>query len=135
MAITDDQFKQVIEEAAQGKGVIQAIQDAGATRQDFYRRIVADAASMDQYVRAKYLGCHAFADDSVHIQDEEPRKVDTKFGTACDAAWVAWQKNRVELRRWHLAKLMPKTYGDKLEHVGNADQPIAVTISGTDAKL
>jgi hypothetical protein len=39
------------------------------------------------------------------------------------------QRAKAEFRRWHLSKLAPKQYGEKITHSGDAQNPLAVLFS------
>lgn len=67
----------------------------------------------EQYARAREDQADALADDIVRIADEPPPP-DSESGKI-DSAWVAWQRNRIDARKWTASKLKPKKYGDKLE--------------------
>ena len=41
-----------------------------------------------------------------------------------DNAFLQWQKNRIDARKWTAMKLKPKKYGDKLALAGDADNPL-----------
>ena len=47
---------------------------------------------------------------------------------ATDSGAVAKQRLIYDARRWHLSKLAPKKYGDKLELSGDADAPLITKI-------
>lgn len=67
----------------------------------------------EQYARAREEQADALADDIVRIADEPPPP-DGETGKI-DSAWVAWQRNRIDARKWTASKLKPKKYGEKLE--------------------
>lgn len=52
------------------------------------------------------------------LADEQPERDDKG---RVDPGWVAWQRGRVDVRKWTLARKRPKKYGDKLDlnHSGN----------------
>lgn len=52
--------------------------------------------------------------------------VDDKGVARIDSAWVAWQRNRVDARKWVASKLKPKAYGERVQVAGDADSPIKV---------
>lgn len=114
VALLKEQFEEILEEVSVGVSLRAAMASRGLEPKCFYRYINADENACQQYARAKTQSGHAIAEQTWEIQDEEPPKVSTQFGEHVDSAWVQWQKNRVELRRWHLAKLMPKVYGEKI---------------------
>lgn len=127
MKLTLRLFEKVLDDARTGIPLRRALKNRDVHSQDFYRLIAKDVAACERYARAKMQGCHAFADETLEIVDETPPQVMTQFGSHVDGAWVQWQKNRVELRRWQLSKLMPKTYGDKIE-LDTGNVPITVEI-------
>ena len=63
-----------------------------------------------QYARARAEQADHQFDEIQEISDEVPPLVDGKM----DSAFVAWQRNRVDVRKWRMSKLLPKKYGDKL---------------------
>jgi hypothetical protein len=52
----------------------------------------------ERYVRAREFQAYVYADQTIDIADTEE-----------DAAKA---RNRIEIRKWHAAKMAPKTYGD-----------------------
>jgi hypothetical protein len=52
----------------------------------------------EKYVRAREFQAYVYADQTIDIADTEE-----------DAAKA---RNRIEIRKWHAAKMAPKTYGD-----------------------
>jgi hypothetical protein len=84
----------------------------------------------NQYARAREDGDDFEFEGLEQLADEAPPR--TVSGSV-DAAWVTWQKNRVDLRKWTLARKRPKKYGDKLElgHTGG----VTLTLAPTDERL
>jgi len=81
----------------------------------------------EQYARAREEQADTLADEIAALADEEPRMVvDDKGVARIDSAWVQWQKNRVEARKWVAAKLKPKKWGERIQVAGDADNPIKV---------
>lgn len=84
------------------------------------------------YTRAREEQAETHADEIVKIADETPdtEPVFDKHGNLLaiklDSAYVAWQKQRIEARKWTAAKLRPKKYGDRLNLAGDAESPIKV---------
>ena len=87
--------------------------------------------------RAREVGYHAIAHDTLGISDEEPERIISDQGSRIDPAFVAWQKMRVEQRMKLLAKWSPKLYGDRItqEHTGTDGGPVqVVTLTPADYK-
>ena len=74
----------------------------------------------EQYTRAREEQADTLADEIIDIADEQPEivVVTDKTGKVIehklDGAYLQWQKNRIEARKWTAMKLKPKKYGDKL---------------------
>lgn len=79
----------------------------------------------DNYARAKEEQAEALADEIVALADEPPPITATG---ATDSGHVAWQRNRIEARKWVASKLKPKKYGDKVQ----TELSGAVAVSKTD---
>jgi hypothetical protein len=45
-----------------------------------------------------------------------------------DSGYVAYQKQRIEARKWTAMKLKPRKYGDRLALGGDADNPLKVEV-------
>ena len=77
-----------------------------------------DEAFRNQYTRAREDGAEADFDGLQDMADEPPEKT---VNGGVDPGWIAWQKNRIDVRKWSLAKKLPKKYGEKLDlnHGGN----------------
>lgn len=122
-----------------GAPVRRALRETQTDPKTFYRMIEADAALCQRYARAKLASVDALADEIMEIQDEEPPLRDpggpSPGDPKSDPAWVTWQKNRVDSRKWLLSKLAPKKYGDKVELTGQDGGPFQVVIQGSDSGL
>ena len=69
----------------------------------------------EQYARAREEQADTNADEILDIADEMPPEYTDKDGkTSLDQTYIAWQKNRIEARKWTAAKLRPKKYGDRV---------------------
>ncbi len=80
-----------------------------------------------QYARAREEQADTYADEIAAIADERPPLVgDTNHqagerasedgNTRMDSAFVAWQRVRIDSRKWIASKLKPKKYADKIDH-------------------
>ena len=56
------------------------------------------------------------------IKDKEGNVIDITL----DSAYIQWQKNRIEARKWNAAKQRPKKYGDRITHSGDDNAPVVV---------
>ncbi len=81
-----------------------------------------------QYTRAREAQAEVWADEIVSIADEATRDLTTDK----DGKEIVSHENvqrsrlRVDARKWTAAKLLPKKYGDRLQHTGEGGGPIRV---------
>ena len=75
-------------------------------------------AFANQYARAREDGDDFEFEGLAELADEAPS---TDAAGKVDPGWVAWQKNRIDTRKWGLARKRPKKYGDKIELGGAMD--------------
>ena len=86
-----------------------------------------------QYTRAREEQAETLADEIIAIADEQPEiiaVIDKKTGALIehklDGAYLQWQKNRIDARKWTAMKLKPKKYGDRIQVAGSKDEPMEV---------
>lgn len=78
-----------------------------------------------QYARAREIGYHAMADETLEISDDGrndwmERNSPDNPGWDVNGEHMQRSRLRVDTRKWLLSKALPKVYGDKvaLEHSG-----------------
>lgn len=119
---------------AEGESLRQILRDEGMPAQSaVYEWLLKHPDFAEKYTRAREEQADTLADEIIDIADEQPEVVaviDKKTGALIehklDGAFLQWQKNRIEARKWTAMKLKPKKYGDKLELSGNAENPLVV---------
>lgn len=92
----------------------------------FWRWLNDDPECDALYQKATARRGEKYAEEIVELIDVEPPMVVTKFGEQVDPGWVAWQRNRIDARKWVAARMLPKRYGDKVTLAGDADNPLAI---------
>lgn len=71
----------------------------------------------EQYARARARGYQLLADEILEISDDSSHDtISTEQGEKANAEFVARSRLRVDSRKWMLSKMLPKVYGDKIEH-------------------
>ncbi len=104
----------------EGEVVSAACDAAGLHVRTFWRRVAADEAIRVAYETALACRAHVLAEQIVELADQRPAMVeDTNHkagGARMDSADVAWRKNQIDARKWVISKLLPKKYGDKIDH-------------------
>jgi hypothetical protein len=102
-------------------------------RATVYRWLAAYPDFCDLYARAREDQADTLADEIIAIADEQPEVIpviDRRTGELIehklDNAFLQWQKNRIDARKWTAMKLKPKKYGDRLVHAGDAENPLEI---------
>lgn len=101
-------------------------------RQTIYTWLSSKKDFLGQYARAREEQADTLADEIIAIADEQPEVIEVRdkdgniIDHKLDSAFLAWQKNRIDARKWTAMKLKPKKYGDKLVHAGDDDNPVVV---------
>lgn len=71
-----------------------------------------------RYAEAKEIALHLMADEITDIADDISH--DTRKGPdgqeLPNTEWITRSRLRVDTRKWLLSKLVPKKYGDKIDH-------------------
>lgn len=101
-------------------------------RATVYRWLAADPLFCDMYTRAREDQADTLADEIMAIADETPdlNPILDKHGALIEiqlhSAYLQWQKQRIDARKWTAMKLKPKKYGDRQILAGDSESPIAV---------
>jgi len=80
-----------------------------------------------QYARAREIGYHSMADEVLDISDDGrndwmERNAEENRGWVENGEALGRSRLRVDTRKWMLGKVLPKIYGDKIDHtLGNPD--------------
>ena len=69
-----------------------------------------------QYARSKSIQCHVIAEETLDISDDNSldKVVDKEGNLVSNPANVQRDRLRVDTRKWHVSKLMPKIYGERV---------------------
>ena len=103
-------------------------------RATVYRWLLEQPAFCDLYVRAREEQADTLADEIISISDENPRTNEIRdsegnvLDIKIDSGYVAYQKQRIEARKWTAMKLKPRKYGDRLALGGDADNPLRIEV-------
>ena len=96
------------------------------------RWLGANPAFRDQYARAREMQAEHWADEIIEIADDVTNDYITKERgdgskyEAVDGEHINRSRLRVDTRKWLMARLAPKKYGDRVtnELIGNKDSPL-----------
>lgn len=91
----------------------------------FYKWLDSDPEKIKRYARACELRADAIFEDILEIADDSSGdKKYTEHGEVMDTEFVQRSRLRVDARKWIVAKLNPKKYGDKQETTHIFETPI-----------
>ena len=107
-------------------------------RVTIYRWLAADPEFCNHYTRAREDQADTLADEIIAIADEQPEVIAVldRHGALIehklDNAFLQWQKNRIDARKWTAMKLKPKKYGDRQILAGDSEAPLEVQNNALD---
>ena len=119
-------FTKILTELASGKPLRTVLQEDGMPAPEtFFMWLGTDELKTKRY----RIACEARADlifeDMLDIADNESQDMlSTERGEAGNMVKVQRDKLRIDTRKWQLARLAPKKYGDSVKLTGDADNPI-----------
>lgn len=113
---TQDAIPDILDRVSRGESLVRACEANSLTHGAFLERVGKDPDLADRYARAKSAGLELLAEELVEIADNQSGDHNR-------------DRLRVDTRKWLLAKLMPKKYGERatLEHTGRDGGPIEST--------
>lgn len=99
------------------------------------RWLAAHAEFRDQYAGAREAQADYYAEEIIEISDDgsndwmKRQRTDGSTEEVENKEVLARSRLRVDTRKWLMARMAPKKYGDKVtqEHVGDPEKPIAFT--------
>ncbi|ELY4440254.1 DNA packaging protein [Cronobacter dublinensis] len=109
---------------AEGESLRSVCRDEGMpSKQAVLRWLARNESFRAQYVRAKEEGAEAIAEELFDIADdgsndwmEKLDKDGEAIGYQLNGEHVQRSKLRIDTRKWYLSKIMPKKYGDRIQH-------------------
>jgi transposase-like protein len=111
-------FRKVLQAIELGASVRAATRSADTVNAStFHEWVAADEEFAKQYARAAERRAEAIFEDILNIADENHKDVytDAEGIERVDNDVVQRARLRVDARKWVLAKMQPKKYGDKLD--------------------
>lgn len=134
-------FDKVLRSISAGTAQRIACRKIGLNSKVFYRMLREESKLGEErrirYARAKDEQLEAFAADTIALADAPmlSRRVKrSPTGTTIETYDnVERSRLAVETRKWHLAKLKPKVFGDKVDH--KHEGTVNLTLSQDEAKV
>jgi hypothetical protein len=135
---SDDLIDAICERLADGESLRSICEDEDIPSKSTVLVWLADPANegfRTKYARAREMQADSLFDDMLEIADDGRNDWMEKRNS--DGEAIGWQENgeslrrsdlRIKTRQWMAGKLRPKKYGDKLELVGDSENPIVTVI-------
>ena len=113
----------ICDRLADGESLVSICKDPAMPKKTaIYEWLASKKDFAEMYARAREDQADSLADQIIALADEMPMEItDDKGTTRFDSAYVQWQKNRVDARKWVAAKLKPRKYSDRITHQGDKD--------------
>lgn len=135
--LSPDLLEEILLRTVEGESMRAICRDpAMPSRSKLQKELVENSEFATQYLQARELLYSGWADEILEIADDGTTDYITKVGRngheyeAVDQEHIQRSRLRVEARKWLLSKLMPKTYGDKVEQVQSGEVRHRVDITG-----
>lgn len=100
----------------EGISLRKACQETGMSKTAFLQIAEKSKEISDHYTQAVVCRADRHAEEILDIVDGQPQ-LNPSGGV--DMAYVNMLRLRVDTRKWLMAKMAPKKYGDKIEHSGS----------------
>ncbi len=138
--LSDGDFDAILARIAVHGNARRALRESNVNDGEFWPSFANDEERAKRYARAKELGMEAVADEMLDLADQSRSGVITTEGPKGTerktADMVERARLQVDTRKWLLARLVPKKYGDRTILAGDAENPLRfVDDSSIDGKL
>lgn len=130
----------IIAEVALGEPVYKLCKEYEIGSKGFYRALAEDEGLQQAYAAAKDAALDIIAEEIIQLADEcrPGTKVKTSKRNGEEVTtgdMVERSRLQIDARKWLLAHLAPKKYGDRTIIAGDADNPLSVDVADAKAAL
>jgi len=115
-------FSTILERIEKGEALRQILKEEKMpSSQTFYVWIEEDKVKSKRYARATELRADAIFEDILDIADDSSHDIikDKEGNEKINTEFVQRSRLKVDARKWIVAKLNPKKYGDKIDVTSN----------------
>lgn len=112
-----DTLDDILADVASGMSVMTAVGNRGLGVHSFYKLVLNDPVSKDMYDSALKIQAETMSDEIIAIADHtsEDQYVDDKGNWKVNSEVVNRSRLKVDARKWKMAKLHWKRFGDKVQ--------------------
>lgn len=130
----------ICDELASGRTLRSVCRDPGMPHESTVRKWANEDREgfHTQYTRAREIGYHAMADETVEIADDGAndwmeRHDGENVGWKANGEHIQRSRLRVDTRKWLLSKALPKVFGEKVTHAGDPENPLIPEVSDLES--
>lgn len=129
-------FDDVINDITSGMSVRKSLLNRFTVRR-FYAILDGDSAKVERYARACDIRAEVIFDEMFDIADDSSNDYMTKLINSeevevLNSENIQRSRLRIDTRKWALAKMKPKKYGDKIDVTSGGEKIEPVAISFTE---
>jgi hypothetical protein len=138
MALTDEQYNDILSRIECGESVNKICKSLGIHQENFYKHMRKSEENADKYARAKAAQQDFYANQIIDIADDVSKDIcyDKDGKPYIDGFNAHRAKIMIDARKWTMAKLAPKKYGDKIQQeITSPDGSLKQDTARTDAIL
>jgi len=127
---TRDKAVEICARISNGESLAQMVKDPDMPVQStVYKWLIDNPEFSEMYTRAREWQADTNADQILQIADEHPPEyTDDKGRTSLDSSYIAWQRSRIDARKWTAMKLKPRKYGDRMQMSGDSENPFEMKV-------
>jgi hypothetical protein len=126
----DQRFETILLRIEDGEALRQILKSIPMSASTFYEWLEGSEVMAKRYARACELRADAIFDEIIEIADDSSQDgIETDNGPIVNSEFVQRSRLRVDTRKWIVAKLNPKKYGDKNETTHIFEKPIFTGIN------
>lgn len=128
--VIEERFEKILLKIEDGQPLRQILKTIPMSASTFYEWLEGDTLKAKRYARACELRADAIFDEILDIADDSSQDVvKTDLGDGVEVErpnneFMQRSRLRVDARKWVVAKLNPKKYGDKYEATHIFEKPI-----------
>lgn len=117
-SFTQEVADEICRRMAEGQSLRAILRDEGMPSwMTVWRWSEDNEAFRAQYARARQAQAHRWVDEIVEISDDDSRDWTERDGVpVVNGEAIQRSRLRVDTRKWFASKVLPKIYGDKIEH-------------------
>ncbi len=125
--VLEDRFNTIIELIESGLPLNKALKQTNTSSASFSEWCKLDDLKAKRYACAREVRAEKIFEEILDIADDSSQdveRVDEYGNRIMNSEFVQRSRVRIDARKWMLAKMHPRVYGDSVKLTGDSDNPI-----------